>query len=75
MLDYEEWFNWAPNTNLLGYIQGFNRMAIENKELKVTQIETNSTSSNFTPKRYVDRDLVWQTDDTIFVSRSKKVNG
>ena len=69
MLDYEEWFQWAPTKNFLGYIQGFNRMAIENKELKVTQMENNSTSK-YTPKGYVDRDLTWQTDDSIFVSRS-----
>ena len=69
MLDYEEWFQWAPTKNFLGYIQGFNRMAIENKELKVTQMENNITSI-YTPKGYVDRDLTWQTDDSIFVSRS-----
>ncbi|MGM0879138.1 MAG: translocation protein TolB [Bacillota bacterium] len=67
MLNYEEWFQWAPSNNFLGYIQGSNRMAIENKELKVTQIDK---TSQYTPKGYVDRDLTWQTDDIILVSRS-----
>ncbi|NRD80875.1 translocation protein TolB [Bacillus sp. BRMEA1] len=69
MLNYEEWFQWAPSNNFLGYIQGFNREAIENKALKVTQIDKNITSQ-YTPKGYVDRDLTWQTNKSILVSRS-----
>lgn len=69
MLNYEEWFQWAPSKNLLGYVQGFYREAIKNKELKITEIDKN-IYSQYTPKGYVDRDLTWQTDNSIFVSRS-----
>ncbi|MBS4192642.1 translocation protein TolB [Bacillus sp. FJAT-49705] len=69
MLDYDEWFQWAPSKNFLGYIQGFSRMAITNKKLKVANIDK-SSFSDYTPKGYVYRDLTWQTNDSIFVSRS-----
>ncbi|UNT71673.1 translocation protein TolB (plasmid) [Bacillus sp. N447-1] len=69
MLNYEEWFQWAPSNNFLGYIQGFNREAIKNKELKVTEIDKN-IYSQYTPKGYVNRDLTWETDNSLFVSRS-----
>ena len=62
MLNYEEWFQWAPTKNSLGYIQGFGRMSIENKKLKVMKMVKN-TNFPYTPKGYVDRDLTWQTDN------------
>ncbi len=69
MLHYEEWFQWAPTTNSLGYIEGFGRGTIQNKKLKVEDI-VNNTNILFSPKGFVDRDLTWKTDNQIFVSRS-----
>ncbi|MFJ7936056.1 TolB family protein [Sporosarcina sp. NPDC096371] len=69
MLNYDEWFQWAPTTNSLGYIEGSNRFSIQNKKLKVKNIFNNSNFL-YTPNGYVDRDLVWKTDNQIFVSRS-----
>lgn len=69
MLDYEEWFNWAPSKNFLAYIQGFNRIATLNKKLKVKKMFEDNKFC-FTPKGYVDRDLTWINDTQVFVSRS-----
>ncbi|MGO4890505.1 TolB family protein [Anaerobacillus sp. MEB173] len=69
MLNYEEWFNWAPRKNFLAYIQGFNRISTLNKKLKVKKMFVDNKVF-FTPKGYVDRDLTWRTDNQIVVSRS-----
>ncbi|MGE8205743.1 translocation protein TolB [Heyndrickxia sp. NPDC080065] len=71
MLNYEDWFQWAPSFNNLGYIKGSNRVAIENKGLNVAEIDKKITIK-YTPRGYVDRDLIWQNDHFIFVSRSLK---
>lgn len=69
MLNYEEWFHWAPSKNFLAYIQGSNRMATLNKKLAVKKMfEDNQVF--YTPKGYVDRDLTWKSDHQLFVSRS-----
>lgn len=69
MLNYEEWFQWAPSNNFLAYIQGFNRVSTLNKKSIVTKMSEHNKIS-ITPKGYVDRDLTWKTDNQIFVSRS-----
>ncbi|WP_214484938.1 hypothetical protein [Bacillus sp. SM2101] len=69
MLNYEDWFQWAPNTNFLAYINGFDRIAIKNKVLKVNKIDKRAEHL-YTPKGYVDRDLIWGDDSSIYVSRS-----
>ncbi|MDP5275285.1 TolB family protein [Chengkuizengella axinellae] len=72
MLNYRAWFQWAPKQNLLGFIQGYNRNVMENKKLEVYMIEQNM-SDRYTPKGYVDRDLTWQDDDNVYVSRSMEM--
>lgn len=69
MLNYEEWFQWAPGKNFLAYVQGINRISTLNKKLEVKNIHKD-TKVLITPKGYVDRDLTWKTDNQIFVSRS-----
>ncbi|MBP1934217.1 TolB family protein [Ammoniphilus resinae] len=74
MLNYENWFQWAPTVSQLGYIQGVSRLATENKKFKVFNPEQNA-ASEFTPAGYVDRDFDWQTDQMVVVSRSKESKG
>lgn len=69
MLNYEEWFQWAPTTNSLAYIEGFGRGSTQNKKLKVKDV-LNDSNFLYTPSGYVDRDLTWKTDNQMFVSRS-----
>ncbi len=69
MLNYEEWFNWAPRKNSLAYIEGFNRVSTLNKKLNVKKMFKDNNVF-FTPKGYVDRDLTWRADNQLFVSRS-----
>lgn len=71
MLHYENWFQWAPSLDLLAYIEGEGRFAIENKHLKVEELPSAGPLS-VTPKGYVDRDFTWVTDEVIVVSRAKE---
>ncbi|MFJ5717306.1 TolB family protein [Neobacillus sp. NPDC093127] len=72
MLDYQEWLQWAPTKSFLGYIRGFGREANINKQVKLVRVPS-FHNELFTPKGYVDRDLFWKNDRTIFVSRSKEI--
>ena len=69
MLHYENWFQWAPSRDLLAYIEGEGRFAVEDKHLKVKELPS-VTSLSFTPKGYVDRDFTWMNDEVIVVSRA-----
>ncbi|ETI70675.1 PD40 domain-containing protein [Neobacillus vireti] len=72
VLDYPEWLQWAPTKSYLGYIGGFGREANINKQLKLVSVPS-FQNEIFTPKGYVDRDLYWKNDSTIYVSRSKEM--
>ncbi|PEC50910.1 hypothetical protein COJ46_01395 [Bacillus sp. AFS077874] len=69
MLPYEEWFVWAKSVNFLANIKGFNRVSTVNKKIEIIKM-SNDTKFTFTPKGYVDRDLIWKTNNQIYVSRS-----
>lgn len=71
MLNEEAWFQWAPFNSLLGYISGTRREATITKKLKVLN-SPSMENSKYTPIGYVDRDLTWQNNRTIYVSRSKE---
>lgn len=70
MLNYDNWFKWAPVKNYLGYIGGFGREANMNKQLKLGEFPS-FNKVLFTPKGYADRDLAWESDRKLYVSRSK----
>ncbi|HLO11780.1 MAG TPA: translocation protein TolB [Pseudoneobacillus sp.] len=69
MLNYEDWFEWAPSKSLLGYISGIGREATSNKQFKVLNV-TSMSKDLFTPIMYTDRDFTWQSNQEIYVSRS-----
>jgi hypothetical protein len=71
MLKEEAWFQWAPYKGFLGYISGIGREATINKKLQVLKTPS-MKKGNFTPNGYVDRDLGWQNNRTVYVSRSKE---
>ncbi|MEH7176734.1 hypothetical protein [Neobacillus vireti] len=71
MLREDAWFQWAPFNSLLGYIEGTGREATITKQLKVLNAPT-MENDVYTPAGFVDRDLTWQNNRTIFVSRSKE---
>ncbi|MED4352481.1 hypothetical protein P9265_09055 [Schinkia azotoformans] len=73
MLNYEEWFQWAPSNNSLAFIQGNNRVSTTNKQLEIKNIQENNTSTH-TPKGFVDRDFSWISNNKILVSRSVESN-
>ena len=56
--------------NILAYIEGSGRVALENKHLKVKELPA-LQQNIFTPKGYVDWDFVWKNDRVIIVSRAK----
>lgn len=69
MLNESAWFQWAPYNALLGYVSGVGREATINKKLKVLTVPS-MKNVNHTPRGFVDRDLTWQNNRTIIVSRS-----
>lgn len=69
MLHYESWFQWAPGTDALAYIEGEGRFALDNKHLRIRERMAWSRPS-YTPKGYVDRDFTWLDDRSIVVARS-----
>ena len=71
MLREEAWFQWAPFNSLLGYISGTGREATITKKVKVLNAPTMENMA-YTPTGFVDRDLTWQNNRTLYVSRSKE---
>ncbi|PWN13190.1 translocation protein TolB [Bacillus thuringiensis] len=71
MLLNTEWFKWAPSKNILAYIEGSGRVALENKYLKIKELPA-LQQQTFTPKGYVDWDFTWKNDNVIIVSRAKE---
>ncbi|MGV3488661.1 MAG: translocation protein TolB [Tuberibacillus sp.] len=71
MLANQEWFQWAPSENRLGYIEGSGRFAIQNKHLKIKKLPANGRPS-YTPKGFADRGLTWINNNEVIVSRSKE---
>jgi hypothetical protein len=67
-------FNWAPSSNLLGYIQGGGRMifGFKNKNLKVKELPA-LQSLILTPENFVDLSFTWQSDKNVIVSRSPEI--
>jgi Tol biopolymer transport system component len=71
MLRDENWFKWAPGRNLLAYIEGEGRFALQNKHLKVKEMPVYPPSL-FTPQGFVDRGFTWHNDQIITVSRTRE---
>ena len=57
--------------NILAYIEGSGRVALENKHLKVKELPA-LQQNTFTPQGYVDWDFAWKNDNVIIVSRAKE---
>ncbi|MDM5156547.1 translocation protein TolB [Bacillus sp. DX1.1] len=72
MLLNQKWFQWDPLKNVLAYIEGSGRFAIENKHLKVKELPV-LQQDTFTPKGYVDWDFTWHSDELITLSRAKEM--
>lgn len=69
MLNYGEWFQWAPSDNFLAFIKGSNRVSTLNKKLEMKDMMKNKTSI-LTSTGFVDRDFTWISNNKFFVSRS-----
>ena len=72
MLLNSQWIQWAPSKNILAYIEGSGRFALENKHLKVKELPA-LQQEKFTPKGYVDWDFTWQDNKLITLSRAKEM--
>ncbi|PEF75085.1 TolB family protein [Bacillus pseudomycoides] len=72
MLLNSQWIQWAPSKNILAYIEGSGRFALENKYLKVKELPA-LQQEKFTPKGYVDWDFTWQDNELITLSRAKEM--
>ncbi|KEK26283.1 TolB family protein [Bacillus gaemokensis] len=73
MLLKSQWFQWAPSKNILAYIEGSGRFALENKHLKIKELPV-LQQEKFTPKGYVDWDFTWHNDKVITTSRAKEAD-
>lgn len=71
MLKEEEWFQWAPSKNILGYVNGVGREANLNKQIEVANVPS-LKKILLTPKGYVDRDISWKNNKVIYVTRAKE---
>ncbi|PEE35677.1 TolB family protein [Bacillus pseudomycoides] len=72
MLLNSQWIQWTPSKNILAYIEGSGRFALENKHLKVKELPA-LQQEKFTPKGYVDWDFTWQDNELITLSRAKEM--
>lgn len=72
MLLNSGWIQWAPSKNILAYIEGSGRFALENKHLKVKELPA-LQQEKFTPKGYVDWDFTWHSNEVITLSRAKEM--
>ncbi|MEH7012529.1 hypothetical protein V7087_17220 [Neobacillus niacini] len=71
MLNESAWFQWAPYNGLLGYVSGVGREATINKRMQVLNAPS-MKNVILTPRGFVDRDLTWQNNRTVVVSRSRE---
>lgn len=73
MLQNEKWFQWAPQKNVLAYIQGGGRIVFgfKNKNLTMTELPV-IQSLTLTPKHFVDLDFTWESNNNITVSRAEE---
>lgn len=72
MLLNSQWIQWSPSKNILAYIEGSGRFALENKHLKIKELPA-LQQEKFTPKGYVDWDFTWQDNELITLSRAKEM--
>ncbi|WP_459499357.1 TolB family protein [Bacillus sp. C1] len=72
MLLNGRWIQWAPSKNILAYIEGSGRFALENKHVKIKELPA-LQQEKFTPKGYVDWDFTWHNDKLITLSRAKEM--
>ncbi|WP_428911642.1 translocation protein TolB [Niallia sp. Krafla_26] len=70
MLGYRDWFKWAPQADQLAYISGEGRFFVENKIMKIADLEVSTKQVEYTPKGYVDLDLEWVSPSKVIVARS-----
>ncbi|WP_066074818.1 DPP IV N-terminal domain-containing protein [Neobacillus soli] len=71
MLNYEVWFQWAPTKNVLGYINGYGRVALKNKQLTTITLPS-FHKGIFTRRGFAARDFSWKNNHKLYVSRSKE---
>ncbi|MDQ0268183.1 hypothetical protein [Cytobacillus purgationiresistens] len=69
MLNYQEWFQWAPHSLYLAFIQGSNRIATINKRLAIHHVYANETH-HYTQEDMAIRDLFWLNNTQLFISQS-----
>ncbi|PEB53440.1 translocation protein TolB [Bacillus pseudomycoides] len=72
MLLNGRWIQWAPSKNILAYIEGSGRVALENKHFKVKELPA-LQREKFTPKGYVDWDFTWHNDKLLTLSRAREM--
>ena len=72
MLGFSDWYKWAPKANQLAYISGEGRFLVENKIMKMADLEVSVKQAAYTPKGYVDLDLEWMTPSKVIVARSQE---
>ncbi|GLX67955.1 TolB family protein [Paenibacillus glycanilyticus] len=71
MLAYDNWFQWAPASEKLAFVEGTGREATSNKKLTVIEDIPSLQKRVYTPGGYADNDFTWNGEDAIIVSRRK----
>ncbi len=71
MLYFDDWFQWAPHSNRLAFIEGEGRFAVKNKHLMVNEFPVHQGMS-FTPEGFVEKGFTWIDGVQIVVSRAKE---
>ncbi|MGO4106161.1 TolB family protein [Paenibacillus sp. YAF4_2] len=74
MLAYTNWFEWAPTSGQLAFIEGTGREATSNKKLTIVDDIASLNKRVITPAGYADNDFTWDRDEAIIVSRRKESN-
>jgi dipeptidyl aminopeptidase/acylaminoacyl peptidase len=72
MLDRNDWFEWAPKSSELAFIQGGGRSITENKRIAVASAPQFRAVKAFTPKGFVDNAFTWNDDMSLTVSRVRE---
>ncbi|WP_409345500.1 WD40 repeat domain-containing protein [Paenibacillus sp. MBLB4367] len=71
MLGHVNWFQWAPEGALLGYIGGQGRFYSEPKQLRLYDPSAPDRTLSLTPQGMLDTGFTWQSPALLTVSRSK----
>jgi Tol biopolymer transport system component len=72
MLNRNDWFEWAPQSSKLAFIEGGSRFITQNKRIGIASAPQFKAIDSFTPKGLVDNAFTWNDNMSLTVSRAQE---